>query len=125
MDEDEAYRASSQYRLWSFTADQLLERRTETNQFAAEKVRAAFARASAAQHDRESSPEAKATTSKSRDPLTVEEEQVIVQWGCSKIIEIKEVLDPKPSSVVIVSLRYKDILEFLVEESYHRCLIKD
>lgn len=105
MDEDAAYRASSQYRLWSFTPLQLRDRRTETNQFAAEKVRAAFARANANNQDRESSPEGKAatTTTKSRDPLTVDEEQVIVQWGCSKIIEMKDHLDPRPSSVIIVS----------------------
>jgi cyclin H len=105
MDEDAAYRASSQYRLWSFTPSQLRDRRTETNQFAAEKVRASFARANSNQHERESSPEAKAiSTTKSRDALTVDEEQVIVQWGCSKIIEMKDHLDPRPSSVIIVSL---------------------
>lgn len=102
MDEDEAYRASSQYRLWSFTADQLQERRVETNRIGAEKARAAFARKHAAQQEDESSPESR-DDPESIDTLTVEEEQVIVQWGCGKLIELKSYLDPQPSSAIIVS----------------------
>lgn len=102
MDEDEAYRASSQYRLWSFTAAQLEECRIETNRMGAEKVRAAFARKHAAQEEDTSSSEAKVDP-ESIDTLTVKEEQVIVQWGCSKLIELRSYLDPPPTSTVIVS----------------------
>ncbi|KLJ05658.1 cyclin H, partial [Blastomyces silverae] len=45
MLEDDIYRASSQYRLWSFTEESLRSIRDNTNAVASERVRAAIRRA--------------------------------------------------------------------------------
>ena len=44
MIEDEIYRSSSQYRLWSYTKESLAQIRRETNQLASDRVKAAFRR---------------------------------------------------------------------------------
>lgn len=106
MIEDDSYRQSSQYRLWSFTATQLNEKRIETNELASERVRAAFARA------RASNAKSNGTTGDANgsstdavvDTLTVDEEKRMVQWGCEMILTIKDNLDPRPPSIVAVRL---------------------
>ena len=100
MIEDDGYRASSQYRLWSFTEEQLHDQRTETNRIASEKVRRAFNRAQLVAsngigEDGTSHPDI--------NTLTVDEEQRIVQWGCEKILEMKTILEPSPPSQVIAT----------------------
>lgn len=105
MIEDDDYRSSSQYRLWSFTAEQLREQREETNSFAAEKVRQAYSRArqqASNGHDGDSSP-APSPGPANIDTLTVDEELRIVQWGCEKISEMRGVLDPSPSSEIVAT----------------------
>lgn len=105
MIEDDDYRSSSQYRLWSFTAEQLRERREETNQLAAEKVRQAYSQARESNlngHDGTSTPGSSSPASVI-DTLTVDEELRIVQWGCEKISEMKGVLDPSPSSEIVAT----------------------
>jgi cyclin H len=44
MNEDERYRASTQYRLWSFTPESLASQRATTNRNASERVKAAIQR---------------------------------------------------------------------------------
>lgn len=105
MLEDDDYRSSSQYRLWSFTAEQLRERREETNRFASEKVRQAYSRAREAAsngHDQTSNLDTPPRTN-NIDTLTVDEELRIVQWGCEKISEMRDVLDPSPSSEIVAT----------------------
>lgn len=105
MIEDDDYRRSSQYRLWSFTAEQLRERREATNKLASDRVRQVYSRAresSANGHGNGSSPTSSPPTS-TIDTLTVDEELRIVQWGCEKISEMRGVLDPSPSSEIIAT----------------------
>ena len=44
INEDELFRSSSQYRLWTFTPEKLAALRAETNRFAANQVREAIKR---------------------------------------------------------------------------------
>jgi cyclin H len=50
MSEDERYRTSTQYRLWSYTPQSLLSLRQTTNQIAGDRVREAVRRAREAQN---------------------------------------------------------------------------
>lgn len=100
MIEDDGYRASSQYRLWSFTQEQLHGQRTETNRTASESVCRAFNRARLAASNGNSEDEA---SNANISTLTVDEEQRIVQWGCEKILEMKSILEPSPPSQVIAT----------------------
>jgi cyclin H len=91
MIEDDFYRASTQYRHWSFTRAQLAEQRKTTNELAATRVRAAFQRAQAtaggdAKADDEDSDDAEI------DTLTAEEELKIIEWGSSMIVQMGELL---------------------------------
>lgn len=105
MLEDDDYRSSSQYRLWSFTAEQLRERREETNRFASERVRQAYSRARESHANGNDSTTGVDTPpiSDNIDTLTVDEELRIVQWGCEKISEMRGVLDPSPSSEIVAT----------------------
>ena len=98
MLEDETYRISTQFRLWSFTSEQLIQKRIEVNRAAAEKV----------QPSGRGENGAKATTrSKVERPnaetLTVDDEQLMVQWGCEQILGMRTAIEPRPSSAVVVS----------------------
>lgn len=112
MIEDDVYRASSQYRYWSYTKEALARVRHETNEIASQKVRAAFRRAHAANRSAQnggSSNNADGPNGGSADvgdveidTLTVEEELKIVEWGCSKIVDMGEAMNPRiPSHVVV------------------------
>jgi cyclin H len=107
MIEDEYYRASTQYRYWSYTPQQLAEIRRQTNELASEKVRAAFRRA---RSQRSGNEDQEGTDSTSDDApintLTVEEELKIVAWGCGKIIEMGESMKPRVPTHVVVSHGY-------------------
>ncbi|OCT50441.1 hypothetical protein CLCR_07069 [Cladophialophora carrionii] len=115
MIEDDIYRSSSQYRLWSYTRESLARIRQETNELAAQRVRAAFRRARSAQNggphggDEGDAAAAAATTTGDTviDTLTVEEELKIVEWGCSKIVDMGEAMNPRiPSHVVATATQY-------------------
>jgi cyclin H len=102
MNEDERYRTSSQYRLWSYTPDSLAKLRSTTNRVAAERVRAAIQRARAS---RATSASASGDTSEAEqngpnsravsiDPgsevncLTVEEELKLVTFYCRQTLDL-------------------------------------
>ncbi|EXJ62381.1 hypothetical protein A1O7_02815 [Cladophialophora yegresii CBS 114405] len=114
MIEDDIYRSSSQYRLWSYTRASLARIRQETNELAAQRVRAAFRRARSAQSQNGGGPHgseeggAVATGDDAViDTLTVEEELKIVEWGCSKIVDMGEAMNPRiPSHVVATATQY-------------------
>lgn len=100
MIEDDGYRASSQYRLWSFTQEQLHTQRSETNRIASDKVHRAFSRARLTESNGNNET---TSTHPTIDTLTVDEEQQIVRWGCEKILEMKAILEPSPPSQVIAT----------------------
>ena len=74
MTEDDIYRASTQYRLWSFTPETLASLRATTNAAAGDSVRAAFRNLEQQIEDH-------------TDCLTIEEEQKIVSYYCLKTLE--------------------------------------
>ena len=113
MIEDDAYRASSQFRYWSYTKESLVRIRQNTNDLASERVRAAFRRAqAAAKSTRNGTAEVKDESDANHpvasddaveiQTLTVDEELKIIEWGCQKIIDMGEAMSPRiPSSVVV------------------------
>jgi len=95
MSEDERYRTSTQYRLWSFSPSSLLALRTKTNQTAATRVREAVQRL------RESRVLSSADTSETEvgransavpegdvDCLTVEEELKLLDYYSRRTIAL-------------------------------------
>src|SRR5690348_6871359 len=96
MSEDERYRTSTQYRLWSFTPHALLAQRTATNQIAAERVREAVRRireartlSSADTSDTENGKALPTAISDGEvDCLTVEEELKLVAFYCRQTIQL-------------------------------------
>ena len=102
MIEDEIYRSSSQYRLWSYTRESLSRIRQETNDLASQRVRVAFRRARSAQNGSSNAVDVETATAEI-ETLTVEEELRIVQWGCSKIVDMGEAMNPRIPSHVVVS----------------------
>lgn len=102
LSEDEIYRSSTQYRLWSFTPEKLQSLRSSTNAAAAERVKANIKRfrdtkAADGNGDRNG-----ADGTDQLDPLTPEEELKLVVMYCKKCIELGNFL--KFPSRVIVSL---------------------
>ncbi|KAL9111110.1 MAG: hypothetical protein Q9227_004373 [Pyrenula ochraceoflavens] len=114
MHEDEIYRSSSQFRVWSYTSAALASLRATTNADASERVRQAIKRTHAAQQEAAEAQNATASTNhaekskqSSRDIncLTVEEELKIVEWGCLKIRDIGEIMEPPIPVEIIASQR--------------------
>ncbi|KIX09449.1 uncharacterized protein Z518_00529 [Rhinocladiella mackenziei CBS 650.93] len=115
MIEDDFYRTSSQYRYWSYTQESLARIRQNTNDLASERVRAAFRRAKSANVVQNGSNDDPANGGGADaadaevdiQTLTVDEELKIVEWGCSKIIDMGEAMNPRiPSNVVATAIQY-------------------
>lgn len=112
MIEDDFYRTSSQYRLWSFTNESLQSLRATTNALAGDRVRAAQRRAREVQQatssstptpnpsDTESKPDEKTV-----DCLTPEEEQDLVKYYCEQTVELGERYKPPLTTIVRVCPR--------------------
>ena len=88
MTEDEIYRTSTQYRMWSFTPESLASLRSTTNALAADGVKAAV-QSKRAETEQNGEAEASKTpnTVLEVDCLTVEEEQRLVGWYCLKTMD--------------------------------------
>lgn len=95
MSEDDRYRTSTQYRLWSFTPSSLQTLREITNLNAANRVRAAVQRlrearaaSSAEASEAENGRAASALPEGEVDCLTVEEELQLVVFHCRQTIQL-------------------------------------
>ncbi|GLB07023.1 hypothetical protein AtubIFM57258_002342 [Aspergillus tubingensis] len=117
MIEDEIYRSSSQFRLWSFTEASLKQLRATTNAVASDRVRAALRRAQDARRSATSSTtgtpapgsdaENKATEDKQIECLTPEEEQQVVDYYSEQIIQLGENYKPPlPTIVRATAIQY-------------------
>ncbi|RAH76836.1 putative cyclin Ccl1 [Aspergillus japonicus CBS 114.51] len=122
MIEDDFYRTSSQYRLWSFTTASLQAQRATTNAVASDRVRAAIRRAQEARRSATSSatgtpvPEVDGNAStpnpakgdeKAIECLTPEEEQQTVSYYCEQIIQLGEAYKPPlPTIVRATAIQY-------------------
>lgn len=112
MIEDEIYRSSSQFRLWSFTEASLKQLRATTNSVASDRVRAALRRAQDARRSATSSTtgtpapgsdaENKAAEDKQIECLTPEEEQQVVDYYSEQIIQLGENYKPPLPTIVRV-----------------------
>lgn len=122
MLEDEIYRTSTQYRLWSFTEDSLKSIRANTNALASERVRAAIKRAREARKSGNtgdtpavasggqsgvSTPnpdedKLKNGEEKEIECLTPEEELELVQYYCEKALQLGDVYKPPLPTIVRV-----------------------
>ena len=126
MIEDDAYRASSQYRYWSYTKESLSRIRHNTNDLASERVRAAFRRAQTAAKtsrngttDSNTDADANVDNEKTQlspdvgedlveiQTLTVDEELKIVEWGCQKIMDMGEAMNPRIPTAIVVRCPYQ------------------
>ena len=83
LSEDDIYRLSTQYRLWSFTPDALASLRSTTNTVAANAVKAAIA----------SKQGKRDVNSVEVDCLTVEDEQKLVGFYCVKAMQLADFND--------------------------------
>ncbi len=98
MTEDEIYRTSTQYRLWSFTPESLASLRSTTNATAADGVKAAIRALDAAKAEsnlaenggKDGAPASERGETREVDCLTVEEEQKLVGFYCMKTIEFAD-----------------------------------
>lgn len=98
MTEDEIYRTSTQYRLWSFTPDSISAQRIRTNALAAKGVRAAIqslpsARPSANPDANDSGTSSRLTPAEAVDCLSVEEEQKLVGYYCIQAMKLADFCD--------------------------------
>ena len=94
MTEDDIYRTSTQYRLWSFTRESLASLRSTTNAAAADGVRAAIQNQRTGQAGSVTTKEASngksSDAAKEVDCLTVEEEQRLVGFYCVKAMQFAD-----------------------------------
>lgn len=131
MTEDELYRASTQYRLWSFTPESLASFRASTNAIASQRVRAAIRRARQSQRSNGASSDAsndkemgdvdqngrdgqdgQETDRSSAGPkdvecLTVEEEQELVGYYCVQAMGLADFCS-FPTNVKVGAYRHSD-----------------
>ncbi|KAF3482479.1 cyclin CCL1 [Arthroderma uncinatum] len=128
MLEDDIYRTSTQYRLWSFTEDSLRTIRANTNALASERVRAAVRRLREARQqstatptpeqgtpnpnpsdgERAATPAQTATGGEQEvECLTPDEEFELVQYYCEKTMELgDEYKPPLPTTVRATAIQY-------------------
>ena len=97
LTEDDVYRTSTQYRLWSFTTEYLASLRSTTNSSAIESVQAAI-RSSRVGNGIENTPE------KEVNCLTVEEEQQLVGFYCVKAMQFADFCDFPTNVKVLLGL---------------------
>ena len=85
MDEDALYRTSTQYRLWSFTPRALSDLRSSTNALAAQRIRAAKSL-----QPKDESEGVSSGDDNEPEVLTVEEEQKLVSFYCSRAMDFAD-----------------------------------
>lgn len=105
MTEDDIYRTSTQYRLWSFTRESLASLRSTTNASAADGVRAAIQSQHTGQNASDAAKEGgndkPSGPVKEVDCLTVEEEQRLVGFYCVKAMQFADFCE-FPTNVKVV-----------------------
>lgn len=113
MNEDDFYRTSTQYRLWSFTPESLASIRSSTNALAADGVNSAIQSldaSKAATEDAQNEKEGNAAAedidaAREVDCLTVEEEQKLVGFYCLKTIGLADFCE-FPTNVKSSAVQY-------------------
>ncbi|KAL9116840.1 MAG: hypothetical protein Q9187_006630 [Circinaria calcarea] len=106
--EDDIYRSSTQFRLWSFTEDSLASLRATTNSLAAARVKDAIQRLHAKdgmEYDMEGDGISNSINQRDVDCLTVEEELKLVSFYCSKAMEFAKFI-AFPTNVMATAVQY-------------------
>lgn len=108
LTEDDIYRASSQYRLWSFTPESLASLRATTNALAADAVRKAIRtlhhnRAAVRAEDEAGEDGETGNTNSVQEVncLTVEEEQKLIGFYCVQAMHVADFCD-YPTNVKVL-----------------------
>jgi cyclin H len=86
VSEDDLYRTSTQYRLWSYSAESLKSLRAATNEIAAARVRSAVKKAHQKVDGQDSGDE-------EVDCLTPQEELKLVGFYCSQAMDFADFLE--------------------------------
>ncbi|KAI4149607.1 MAG: hypothetical protein LQ341_001278 [Variospora aurantia] len=105
MTEDEIYRTSTQYRLWSFTPETLASLRTTTNTVAADGVRSAYRSLNTGGFSENAAGERDGEAEGFVDCLTVEEEQKIISFYCRRTLEFVDFCE-YPTNVKATAVQY-------------------
>ena len=100
LNEDDIYRASTQYRLWSFTTESLASLRSTTNDTAAEGVRAAIKNLQSEKAKSDSDLQDDGTAV-AVDCLTVEEEQKLVGYYSLRTMQLAD-FSKFPTNVKVI-----------------------
>lgn len=106
MTEDELYRTSTQYRLWSFTPETLASLRATTNAAAADGVRDAFRSLNLDTKEGDGNKINEVAAEKEVDCLTIEEEQKIVGYYCLRTLDCVDFCE-YPTNVKVSSLGFQ------------------
>lgn len=121
MLEDEIYRSSTQFRIWSFSKDNLKSLRSDTNATACERLRAAQQRAREAPRSGTPSTTGNSTPNPTSDNetkweaalekdvncLTPEEEVTFLRYFCEQALELGDKYKPALPTMVRVGERRK------------------
>ena len=110
--EDDIYRSSTQFKLWSFLPETLASMRASTNALAADGVKAAIASLHRPAQDASAEGRAENETDDDKKPaevnidcLTVEEEQKLVGFYCVKAMQLADFCD-FPTNVKVSRMSY-------------------
>ena len=106
MTEDDIYRTSTQYRLWSYTEESLASLRSTTNELAVIRVKDAIQRVHLAKKEELEKQGEGSHNGLERgdvDCLTVEEEQKLVSFYCVKAMELADFCE-FPTNVKVFDL---------------------
>ncbi|OJD39005.1 cyclin ccl1 [Diplodia corticola] len=114
LTEDEVYRTSTQYRLWSFTSERLRSLRDSTNVNAAERVKANIKRFRAQKSADDAAQQNGASTGADAldiDPLTPDEELKLVIKICKTCVEFADFAKKNtkfnfPTNVIATAVQY-------------------
>ena len=119
LTEDDIYRTSTQYRLWSFTRESLATLRSATNASAADGVRAAIQTQHSARAGvdtaKDENSEILADSAKEVDCLTVEEEQKLVGFYCVKAMQFADFCE-FPTNVKVMETHPTAFVHQLIDQ---------
>jgi cyclin H len=130
MIEDEIYKASTQFRIWSYTNESLRSLRADTNAAACERLRAVQHRAREAPRSAtpstsgnltpnpsDSETKVEAILAKDVDCLSAEEELMFLRYYCEQALELGDNYKPPLPTMVRVSYGSRTSLSFNEEGS--------
>ena len=124
MTEDEIYRSSTQYRLWSFTSESLASLRSTTNSLAIEGVKAAIqSKREEAQQRGDGDGRKNPIEFQEVNGLTVEEERKLVDFYCLKTIDFAAFCEFPTNVMVLLTIRLPPSIKLTHLDRLQQCNI--